>query len=547
MIRLVSKFVLLIYIFLSVSCTNPETVDTSISDNKEIYKDDNTQEIKEVYVTVLNPKSSDKKYNYTFSQMNSVSIDNLEYNDAEVKVIFQEGKDGTLKSGYYGYGQSEYNATMELRGQSARLVERKSYKINLNSKVPWDGYITVNLNKHPFDHLLIRNKLAFELIKSVPNLTSARTQLVHMFIKDFSKGDYLNDYVDYGLFTQIENIDEDYLENHNLDENGNLYKIENFEFRRYEDVLLRKDNPNYDKDAFEEILEIKGGNSHEKLINMLDDVNNDYININDVIEKHFDRENFLTWLALNILSDNVDTQSRNYFLYSPSTSNIWYFIPWDYDKALGGYEENRAIWQKGVSNFWGNIFINRFLMNKNNVKELSNKVEELHAILNKQLIKEKIDILKPIAIEYLSREPDMSINDNTIDEILLEFDELLNEIELNYDEYYKSIERPMPIFLGSPYLNGNFIEFNWTESFDFQDDPIYYDFEISKDPEFKQIIYKKENLLDNEIIIDKLEPNHYYYRVLIYDINDNKSDAFDIYYDKEKNIYCYGVKDFYVY
>lgn len=538
---------IILFSIIIISCSKPNQVDTSISDNKTIYSNDNISQIREIYVTVLEPKKSDKKYNYTLSQMNSVSLDNLEYNDAEVKVIFQEGNNGKLSSGLYGFGQSDYNATMELRGQSARIVDRKSYKINLNPKAPWDGFTTVNLNKHPFDNILIRNKLTFELIKSIDNITSARTQFVHLFIKDFSEGNYSNDFVDYGLFTQIENIDTDYLENHNLDKNGNLYKIENFEFKRYEDILLNVDNENYDEDAFEDILEIKAGDNHQKLLNMLDDVNNNFININTVINNHFDRENLITWLALNIITDNVDTQSRNYFLYSPSNSNIWYFLPWDYDKALGGYDENRPIWTRGVSNYWGNILINRFLQNRENVKDLTQKVDELGKIINSQMINEKISILEPIAIEYLSREPDMSISDNTIEDIKAEFIDVKNEINKNINQYYLSLERPMPVFLSSPFINGNYIEFNWNKSYDFDNDPIYYVFEISDNCEFTNIIYSSDKILDNQIIIDKLSPGYYFYRVSIYDSNNNKSDAFDIYVDDDTNMFCYGIKDFYVY
>ncbi|MDC7243051.1 MAG: CotH kinase family protein, partial [Sphaerochaetaceae bacterium] len=424
--------IILIFNILLLSCSNEEKVDTTIVDNESIYLNDNFNEIKEIYITVLEPKKSDKKYNYTLSQINSVSLENREYEDGELKVIFQEGYNGELKSSYYGYGQSDYNATMKLRGQSARFSPLKSYKVSLNSKAPWNGYTTVNLNKHPFDDLRIRNKLTFELIKDIPNITSARTQFVHLFVKDFSEGDYTNDFVDYGLFTQIENIDEDYLENHNLDKKGYLYKIENFEFRRYNDVLLNVDDFDYDEDDFEEILEIKGEDNHEKLLNMLDDVNNYNININTVIDEHFDKENLLTWLALNIITDNIDTQSRNYFIYSPENSPTWYFLPWDYDKAMGGYDSDRAIWQSGISNYWGIILINRFLKNDQNYEDLINKVEELRLIFNQEKIDTYVSEFEPIIYEYLTRAPDNSLESSlSNEEIPQAINNLKNQVNNN--------------------------------------------------------------------------------------------------------------------
>lgn len=114
---------------------------------------------------MLEPKASDPRYNFTFAQLNENIDDPFAKHDPEMKVIFQEGVNGVIQKDNYGYGLSDYNATMKLRGQSARLADLKSYKIRLNPKAPWGKYVTVNLNKHPYDDLRIRNKLAFELIK----------------------------------------------------------------------------------------------------------------------------------------------------------------------------------------------------------------------------------------------------------------------------------------------------------------------------------------------------------------------------------------------
>ncbi len=547
--KIINIQLIILIIFLLISCSKSSSInnmDNPISDSKEVYENDSISGIKEVYITVIKPTKNDPKFNFTLSQLNSSATDETLKYDPEVKVIFQEGQNGVIKKDNYGFGLSDYNATMELRGQSARIADLKSYKVNLNPKTPWNNFVTVNLNKHPFDDILIRNKLTFELIKNIDNITSARTQFVHLFIKDFSEGDYSTPYVDYGLFTQIENIDLRYLENHNLDVAGYLYKVENFEFKRYEDVIRNVDDPNYKKKAFEDILEIKGMEDHQKLIKMLDAVNNDFININDVIELYFDRENLITWLALNIITDNVDTQSRNYFLYSPQNLNTWYFLPWDYDKALGGYEDLRPIWQRGVSNFWGNILINRFLQNDKNRDELTNKIEELNNIISQEKIDNLIKLYKPISMKFLHSLPDKSIENLSDDEIEREFDELKNSIKTNTLEYYKSLQRPMPVFLLAPYKTGNFIEFNWSESFDFQKDQIYYSFELSDSPTFDNIIYKKDNLLNNQLIIKTIPSGHYFYRVYITDSDGNKSDAFDIYYDEDTMLYSYGVKDFYI-
>lgn len=545
------KLLIITYLILCsillLSCTKSlETVDTSIEDDDSVYLGQVDSSVKEIYITVLDQRDGSSENNYTLTQVNDNVIPLKDNDEVEVKVIFQEGKDGVIRNNDYGFGITDYNGTMELRGQSSRLAELKSYKIELSKSALWDGYQVVNLNKHPYDDIRIRNKISFDLIKDVPNITSLKTQFVHLFVKDYSEGDYSQDYVDYGLYTQIERIDKDYLESHGLDRGGNLYKVENFEFYRYADSIRLEDDVDFKKKDFEEILEIKNGKDHSKLIKMLDDVNNKFININTIINQHFDRDNLLTWLAINILTDNIDTASRNYYLYSPSDSDIWYFLPWDYDKGLGAYSDRRGMWQKGVSNYFGNVLVRRFLENKNNFNDLSKKVDEVYKIMTKEKIENYVKIYEPIALEYLQREPDNLNGSVDIEEVKEEFDKLPSEIEDNYNYYYESIEKPIPVFIGNPFLYGNYIQFTWSDSYDFQGDEILYTLEISDSVSFDNIILSKSGISDTELIIDKLPPGHYYCRVFIDDSKGNRMGAFDIYIDLQKNIYGYGMKDFYI-
>ncbi|SHH81025.1 CotH kinase family protein [Clostridium grantii] len=541
---------LVIINLLVTSCLNSDfgennnSNNTSIKDNQDIYKEEDVI-VKELYITVLPAETGHDEYGKTFSQLNESSIDDS-VDDIKVKIIFQEGSNGIISSTDFGYGLTDYNGIMELRGQSSRLAEIKSYKIKLNKNSPWNEFLTINLNKHHFDTLRIRNKLSFDLIKSIPNITSLRTEFIHLYIKDLSEEDYTKEYLDFGLYTQIEHVDTDFLKNHNLDQNGSLYKVENFEFYKYEDYLKLKEDAEYNEKEFEKILEIKGSEDHEKLIDMLDDLNNKFIHINDVFDKYFDRENYLTWLATNILFDNIDTASRNYFLYSESDSDTWYFLPWDYDKGLGGYRSSRAIWQNGLSNYWGNVLTNRFFRNKDNLEDLNKKIEEIHEIISEEKMENLIDLYKPIAIEFLRNEAEDIGDKFNLDEINLEFEELQKNIELNKANYYENLEKPMPVFMGEPTMLGNNLHFQWTESYDFQGDAFTYSVEISDAPKFETILYSKNDIHEKELIIDMLPKGTYYWRVFVTDSNENKMDAFDLYIEAESNGYYFGTKKFYV-
>ena len=99
-------------------------------------------------------------------------------------------------------------------------------------------------------------------------MIGARTQFVHLYVKDKTAGADA-EFEDYGLYVQVEQMNKTYLKAHGLDSKGHLYKIEFFEWYQYEDLKLATD-PDYDLDAFEEYLEVKGSDDHRKLLEVLE-------------------------------------------------------------------------------------------------------------------------------------------------------------------------------------------------------------------------------------------------------------------------------------
>ncbi|AFS79509.1 inner spore coat protein H [Gottschalkia acidurici 9a] len=537
---------LILCILLLTSCsykTGAYNKDKGIIDNDDIYEDEAINSVKELYITVMPSEDQSHEYKYTFEELNENIDEKL-----EVRVLLQEGKDGVIRPGDFGYGLTDANGKMRLRGQSAKTAEQKSYRVKLDKEAGlWDSYRVVNLNKHAFDYTRTRNKLTFDYLQDIPAINSLRNQFVHVYIKDLSKGNFNEKFKDYGLFTNIENVDTTFLKNHKLDTKASLYKVENFEFYRYKESIKLKTDPEYDIEEFEKILEIKGNDDHQKLINMLEDVNNESIHINDVISKYFDRENYITWMALNILTDNIDIGSRNFYLYSPSNENKWYFLPWDYDKGWGGYHYSRGKWQEGASIYWGGVLHKRFLKNKENVKELSEKIEYLSKnIITEERTNELLAQYRPILNYYLSREPDSLDKSISLEKLEKELQEMPKSIEKNKETYYKSLEKPMPVFMDEPLKIGGQYVFKWTKSYDLQGDLIEYNIDISDSPEFETIIYHKDGIVDTEQIVNGLDLGKYYWRLQIKDSNGNIQDAFDIYRNEKTLKYYFSIQPFYV-
>ncbi|MBD2867541.1 exopolysaccharide Pel transporter PelG [Paenibacillus arenilitoris] len=516
----------------------PDTVITEqtsgLTEDKKLYERDDDTSVIPMYVTIL-PEDSDASQPLTWYSLNRISDRMAE---GELDVIAQEGSPGGSgpQSGMFGYGMTDANGKISLRGNSSRYASQRSYKIKLNDQAGlWHDQRTLNLNKHAFDPSRIRNKLSFDILETLPDITSLRSQFVQLYVKDLSEGGNPDKpFEDYGLYTHIEQPNKMFLKNHWLDPYGQLYKAVMFEFFRYPDEIKSQSDPSYNKEAFESRLEINGREEHDKLIAMLEDVNNMALPIDAVFEKHFDLDNYLTWLAANMLMDNMDTSSQNFLLYSPLNSNTWYFLPWDYD---GGWElprDSRSAdsYESGISNYWNSKLHNRFFRSEEHVRMLKDKIDELYEIINNDTVGTMLEPLRGIAEPFVKRTPDISFMPIKVGELNREFERIAGVPLRSMERFKEDIEKPKPFYLGDVASGGGKQTFVWDPAFDLQGEDIVYDFMIAKDPAFAQIVQERMNLTGTTVEL-ALSPGTYYWKVVARDESGHKQTAFDIYLDNE--------------
>ena len=400
----------------SVEKVTPSAEDYQLRDNKSVYENDDEDSVVTMYLTVREGNSAENT-DHTWTEVNTYSKYWYEDNNIPqyaVEGILQIGDENGLIPGELGYGETVPNAIIKIRGQSSSKNEQKNYKIELKEgKGEWRDQRTINLNKHVSDGTRFTNKLAYDLMKDIPEMMSARTQFVHLYVKDETTGGS-GVFEDYGLYTQVEQINKKYLRTHGLDNNGQLYKIEFFEFYRYEDAIMLETNPAYDLDTFEDYLEVKGDTDHSKLISMLEEVNDYSIPIEDTIEKWFDTENLFYWMGFHILMGNVDTQSRNYFLYSPKNIDKFYVISWDNDGSFKSLQDSilgdqtYTSWSFGISNYWGNVLYQRMFKNEEYRNLLTQTIHTLVAeYMTEDRINELINIYTPTVKPFVYRMPDI--------------------------------------------------------------------------------------------------------------------------------------------
>ncbi|MBQ4527214.1 MAG: CotH kinase family protein [Clostridia bacterium] len=523
-----------------------------LRDKKLLYENRDPAEVVTMYLTVSSGNAGENT-NHTWEEINTYSVFDYERMGVDrykVAGLLQVGDENGLIPGELGYNQVSPNCTVQIRGQSSSLNSQKNYKISIkNNKGDWQGQTTIALNKHQGDGLRFRNKLAYDLIAGIDEMMGLRTTFVHLYVKDTTAGGN-GIFEDYGMYTQVEQLNRTALKAHGLDRNGHLYKINFCEFYRYEDVIKLKDDPSYNQKAFEEILEIKGNDDHQKLITMLEKINDFSIPIDSILEQHFDTENIAYWMAFQILIGNIDTQSRNFYIYSPLNSERWYILDWDNDGAFKRTEYSllgrvdQSEWESGVSNYWGNVLFQRCLKSENFRTILDAAIEDLKAYLTPERINEKVNIYSSVLKPRVYSMPDSMYAPLTASQYDTVAASIASEVDTNYALYKESFTKPMPFFIGLPVKTGEKLSFVWDTAYDFNSESITYTFELATDCNFSAPIHKEENLILPATELPMLPKGQYFIRVYATNASGKRQSAFDYYITDIGKVY--GTKCFYI-
>ncbi|MDD3214947.1 MAG: CotH kinase family protein [Eubacteriales bacterium] len=512
--------------------------DLPLTDDSSLYGEFDPTDVVCFYLTVIKGSKADGT-DHTFDEVNAYrnTQDMSNVQKILTTVLFQVGDENGPLPGAVGYGASTANATLNVRGRTSTGYVQKSYRISLyDSAGLWQGQRAIAINKHPGDPTRLRNMLFFTLLREVPGMTSLRTRFVHVYIKDETAAEPEAEFTDYGLYTQVELPNGRYLRNHGLSQNGDLYKANICEMRRYEDTLRLATDPEYDLTAFSEILEPKTGENHDKLLEMLDAVNDYTLPIEEVIDRYFNLDNLTSYLAFNILMANPDSNAQNYLLYSPVNSDKWYYICWDGDGSLS-YSEDEILgntwtegeWTRGVSDYWNVVLFNRMLRVEAYREALNDKVEALHKIITPAKIADLIRQYREVVDQYTTRLPDsvyMQVPSATLEKV---YAQLPYDTDTAYQYYLDSVKKPMPFFLSNVTAGDGGLALDWNASFDFNGEFIAYDVQIANDWTFNaaSIVWESNDLLGTGATAPRLPAGTYYWRVTAENDSGNTQTAFD--------------------
>lgn len=501
--------------------------DTTLEDNLGLYKEEDQFKVYEVYLTVYTGLDSKSGESFDLTRLNQIEGTTF---DPELKVnVFVTDPDtGEVVAGEEG---ESLNATIELRGQSSRNSDKKSYKINLSKQTRlFQGQQKLNLNKHMFDDTRVNQKFAFDAMIGLPHFTSVRTNFMHVQIKDGT--DPAAAYVDYGLFTHVENVDGEYLKVRSLNENATFLKPVDFAF-----TVAEAEQVHSNVDA-ELILRDINQPGDDKLLEMITAINEPGTAFDDIFDYYFDRENYLTWIALNILLNNYDTMSRNFLLYSPSNVDKWYFLPWDYDASMispSEWETSEYAKWFGLQRYWSVSLHRKFFQMPENVVALSEKIDSLYQAMMQDGIEEKAQNYREIYEKYVvASQADRTYPEEVKGEessaILERISQMPATLSYNYATFYERLEAPMPFYLDSISEEADGIAMNWEDAVDLQNDVLSYEVSIFTNPDdpaassiWSQTTTSNQVLAENVGLADGI----YYWQAVAVDNNGNRQFSFD--------------------
>ncbi len=223
------------------------------------------------------------------------------------------------------------NCGLELRGNTSRYSQKKSFQVSLNTYAPgrsWHGIEKLDLNGEHNDPTVSRSKLCWDLLRNM-GVPAPRASHVELYIN----GEY------FGLYANDEHIDEEFVQNRFGSKDGNLYKC-----LYPADLAWLGSNPEAYKvmSGGRRVYELSTNvdqDDYTDLLDFIDVLNHTPANeMQCALEKVFNVDTYLKAMAFDILSGNWDGplyNKNNFFLYHNPLTGLFEYIPYDLDNTFG--------------------------------------------------------------------------------------------------------------------------------------------------------------------------------------------------------------------
>ena len=218
-----------------------------------------------------------------------------------------------------------------LRGNTSRYSQKKSFKVSFNtftSGAKYYGVEKLNLNGEHNDPSVMRAKIGWDIMRKW-EIPAPRSNHVEVYIN----GDY------YGLYINVEHIDEEFVKSRFEKNDGNLYKClypADLDYlgsdpdlykltsgdRRVYELKINEEEDDYSDLA--EFINVLNNTPNDQLVCKIDEIFNVY--------------DYLKVIAVDILTANWDGpiyNKNNFYLYHNTINGKFDYIPYDLDNTFG--------------------------------------------------------------------------------------------------------------------------------------------------------------------------------------------------------------------
>ena len=230
-----------------------------------------------------------------------------------------------------GFSLSGVEVGFRLRGNTSRYSGKKSFKISFNSFTPGarsQGVKDLNLNGEHNDPSIMRARIAWELAQDL-GIPAPRVNHVRLFINGQP----------FGLYANVEHLNDDYVEHRFARDAGNLYKclypadLANLGTNPASYKLTSGGRRVYELETNEDADDYRGlaqfvtalhATTGTQSLCALDSI----FNVND----------YLKWLAWELTVGHWDNHSfnkNNFYLYEDPASGLMHFSSYDPDNSFG--------------------------------------------------------------------------------------------------------------------------------------------------------------------------------------------------------------------
>jgi hypothetical protein len=241
----------------------------------------------------------------------------LTISDADLALMYARPEDETYYPAVFQVDTFTYNVQARFKGSTTLFYPKKSWAIKFSNNKNHLGVSRLNLNADYKDYSNLRN---FLIMKLFDHLGGPACKIQHVTYEVNNQA--------YGIYTQVEQIDEEYL-SRNARKPLAIYKALNH------GALMA---PTVRDDYYSNIwqIELGGDPSYNELRNLFNKTL--YWSKTDFdthIQEIIDTDNFLNFFAVHFVFFDMDNFTKNIFLNKNSQNQKYELLPWDNEGSFG--------------------------------------------------------------------------------------------------------------------------------------------------------------------------------------------------------------------